>query len=374
MKQRIKVVHIVEDLKIGGLEKVIAALALGMDARKFDTQVWCLAKGGDVVDWLRAGGITVIICGMPSYHKPIDVLRLSRFMHRHKVDIVHAHGYFAGTFGRIAAILAGVKIIVFHVHSTYFYFRWRHVAIEKILSLFTDKIVCVSKAVKRFVEDVEKISPRKTVLVYNTPSRKWPCPSKHLDLIRRSKDDCVLLSVGALVENKGHGLLIEAVGELVPRFPNLRLVIAGAGPLRCELKGKIRCLGLENKAFLTGLVKDIDNAYRIANIFVMPSRFREGLGLAILEAMQCGLPVVAFRLGGICEIVENNRTGLLVPPGDVKALAQAIATLLSDKDLRAKMGREGARVIRERFRSGQMIALIESLYLQLMARRDQIHT
>ena len=117
-----QVVHLVEDLKVGGLEKVIAGIVTGLDHRKFDVEIWCLANGGQVADWLRHMGVTVQIFNWRTYHNPLNIARLSYHLRKSRVDIVHTHGYFGSTFGRIAALVAGVTRILTHVHTSYFRF------------------------------------------------------------------------------------------------------------------------------------------------------------------------------------------------------------------------------------------------------------
>ena len=162
-----KVLHIVEDLRIGGLERVLASIVLNLDRSKFIPQVWCLAQGGEIADDLIRAGVNVKILGMNSYYNPLNIIKLSNYLRKSKIDIIHTHGYFASTFGRLAAILAGTPVIITHIHTTYYGFKKRNILIERLLSFFTDKIVCVSKSTKEFVEKIERIDKNKTCLIYN---------------------------------------------------------------------------------------------------------------------------------------------------------------------------------------------------------------
>ncbi len=117
--KRIKVLHLVEDLKIGGLERVIESIVTGLDKDRYDAEVWCLAHGGEIAEDLIEKGIIVKILGMKSYYNPLKIIALSRLIKKEKIKILHTHGYFGSTFGRLAAILARVPVIIAHVHSTY---------------------------------------------------------------------------------------------------------------------------------------------------------------------------------------------------------------------------------------------------------------
>ena len=167
MSRRVKVIHVVEDLKVGGQEKVIATIATSLNSEKYDVEIWCLARSGDVAEWLRHSGVIVKTLNLSSYHHPLNVARLAWRLRRSCADLLHTHGSFAGTFGRLAAILVGMRGVVAHVHTTDFGLRKRHVLIQRMLAPFTRRIICISEAVRHFVESVEHIPTTKTCLIYN---------------------------------------------------------------------------------------------------------------------------------------------------------------------------------------------------------------
>ena len=374
MTRRIKVIHLVEDLKVGGQEKVIATIATGLDTEKFDLEIWCLARGGAVADWLRQSGISVRILNLSTYHNPLNIARLAWRLRRSRADIVHTHGYFAGTFGRLAAIIGCIRRVVAHVHTSDFSLSRRHILIEKFLACFTRHIICVSRSVQDFVKNIEGIPAEKTCVIYNAAA--WLFRQEGKPISRSiwgfSAQDCVVVSVGSLVENKGHRILIDAVRMLVPEYPALRLLVVGDGPLRSELEEQVARFKLSEHIKFTGIVKDIHPVLALADIFALPTRYREGLSLAVLEAMQHGLAVIATRIGGVPEAVEHNRSGLLVPPGDAGALGDAIARLSADTKLRCAMGAEGKKRYEEQFRTDQMVSRIESLYHLITAGGERI--
>jgi len=374
MTRRIKVIHLVEDLKVGGQEKVIATIATGLDPEKFDVEIWCLARGGAVADWLRQSGISVRVLNLSTYHRPLNIARLAWRLRRSRADIVHTHGYFAGTFGRLAAIIGCIRRVVAHVHTSDFSLSRRHILIEKFLACFTRHIICVSRSVQDFVKNIESIPAEKTCVIYNGVVGLFrengePMSRSTLGI---ADEDCVAVSVGSLVENKGHRVLIDAMRILVPLHPRLKLLIAGDGPLRTELEEYVRRSQLSAHIRLMGSVKGIRCVLRLADIFILPSRYREGSSLALLEAMQHGLPVIASRVGGVPEAVEHNRSGILVPSGDSGALGDAIARLSADTKLRCAMGAEGRKRYEERFRGEQMVSQIESLYHQMTTGHERV--
>jgi Glycosyltransferase len=358
------VVHLVETLGIGGLERVVATIANGLSADKYQIQVWCAVSGGSIADDLQAQGITVKILGISSYYNLVGFLRLARMLRSIKPDIVHTHTYFTNTLGRIAAKLAGVPVILTHVHSTYWAYSKRNLFIEKILSRFTDRIICCSNAVQEFVVSHEGIDSVKVVTIYNGVRAKTGAFNrteirKNLDL---DVHDVVIVTVASLVYIKGHRYLIEAVNMLNKDERALQYLIVGDGPFRRTLEEQVGRLGLENLVRFLGEKKDIKEVLLSADIFVLPSCEIEGLGLSILEAMAYGKPVIATAIGGIPEAVDDGVTGLLVPPHDPTALARALRVLLHDKGKRERMGSEGARRFAMKFSVEKFLHEIDSLY------------
>lgn len=370
--KRINVLHLVEDLKIGGLENVIASIVTGLDRDRYDAEVWCLVRGGQIADELIDMGVSVKILGMRSYYNPLRIIALSRLMREKGVEILHTHGYFASTFGRLAAILARVPIVITHVHSTYYGYSKRNLLIERFLSFFTDKIVCVSMAVQKFVLEVEGINEEKTLVIYNGVEEPNTYETE-MNVNRKSfgisDSDIVVITVASLTPHKGHSVLINAMHILTQEHQKLKLLIVGDGPLRNDLVEYVKRLGLSQNIMFTGLRRDIYSLLRLSDIFVLPSLEREGLGIAIIEAMVCGLPLVGTRLGGIPEVIEKNVNGLLVTSGNPEELAAAIEKLISDKTVRARMGQMGRKIFEKKFTVAKMTESIESLYDELIEER-----
>lgn len=180
-------------------------------------------------------------------------------------------------------------------------------------------------------------------------------------------DSPVLLSVAALVRRKGLDVLLGALAQLAQRGLHPILWVAGEGPERSALERQRRELGLDRTVRFLGRRDDVPDLVAACDVFVLPSR-QEGLGVAALEAMAGARPVVASRVGGLGEAVIDDRTGLLVPPADVDALARALTRLLRDPALRERLGAEGPARIAEGYHAEQMVAAYESLYFDVLGR------
>ncbi len=374
MNKRIKVIHIVEDLKVGGLEKVIASLVLHLDSDKYDVQVYCLVRGGAIADELTARGVSVRVLHLKSYHDPLQVIALARIIRREAIQLIHSHGYFASTFVRLAAFLTPLPVMVTHVHSTYTQFKKRNFFVDRFLSRFTDRVVCVSRAVQRFVIDDEGIEEQRTCVVYNGADIP-PVISTPEERMRRKRqwgieeNDVVIISVASLTENKGYNLLLDAFERASRSRPGLKLLVVGDGPLKEALKSRSADLLIEKKVIFTGEQEEVQPLLQIADLFVLASLYREGLSVALIEASASGLPVVATQVGGIPEIVEEGANGYLVPPGDADRLAGAIERLVRDPDLRKRMGQQGKQVYEAKFTQSKMVRQIENLYDQLIENK-----
>jgi len=358
-----KVIHMVEDLEVGGLEQVVATIVLGLNKDKYEVEIWCLAAGGLIADELKRNGIKVRVLGLTSYHNPMSVIKLAWLLRRERVDIVHTHGYFPGIFSRLSGLLAHIPKTITHIHTT----QKRRILIEKVFSFFSYKVLCVSQAVQEFIIREEGVKRAKTMLVYNGLEK----PEKNISyneivenrrLLGFAKGDTLLIVVAAIKKHKGHRVLLEAFANEVVRNSSLKLLIVGVGPLKAEIERYAQELNISTNVKFTGLRRDISLLLSLSDIFILPSIEVEGLGLAIIEAIAMKKSVIGSDLGGIPEVIEDDSNGLLFPPGDVDRLSSAIERLANDRHLREQMGEMGRKLFEEKFTKEQMINSIETIY------------
>jgi len=363
--RKIKVLQLIEALEIGGMERIIGVITCGLDRKKYNVEIWCIAKGGEIADELKDKGVKVRILNIFTYHNPFNILKLTFLLKKSKPDIVHTHGYFASTIGRIAAKLAGVPIIISHMHSTYWEYRKKHILMERFLNIFTHKIICCSKAVEEFVKSYERIKPSKTVVIYNGINEDRFSQPKNISSIKAlfkiNLSDPVVGTIASLTPHKGHKYLLEAAVKVLDTFPNSKFLIVGEGALRKELEQKVYNLNITSNIIFTGRRKEVANLLSIMDVVVLPSCIREGMPMSIIEAMAAGKPVVATNIGGIPEVVKDRETGLLVEPKSSSSLASAITRLLRDKEYATSLGETGKKHA-EKFSSSIMAEKIEEIY------------
>ncbi len=366
------VVHLVDDLNVGGLERTLAIIVKNLDKDRYRTAVWCLIGGGRIADELKRQGFEVVILGLRPSHRIRSLLELACRLRRERVQILHCWGASAGVWGRAASIPARVPVRLVHVQNTYYNFSRRERLKERFLSMFTDRIIACSEAVRTCLVEFIGIKGHKIQTVHNSVEiqrfRKIADTRPVRAEFSLAPEDIVVGSVSRLVPVKGHHCLLAASVNVLKKFPAVKFLVVGDGPLRKDIEAAASEESVIRRNFIfTGYREDIPRLLSIMDIFVHPSGVREGLPLAVAEAMACGIPVVAGDVGGTSEIVKHGETGLLVPPGDIYALAESIVFLVENPEKAAEMGRRGREVVEERFSSGLMVDKIENLYGRLMA-------
>jgi glycosyltransferase involved in cell wall biosynthesis len=352
------VLHLVEDLKRGGLETVIAEIAYGLNKEAFTVEVWAVVRGGEVAEELRNNGVQVQICDIPNYYNPFNILKLACRLYKSRFSIIHTHGYFASTIGRIAAVIARIPVMVTHLHTIYYGMSLRNRMIDRFLNVFSRKIICVSEAVRRsFV--CAGFDMRKAVVIYNGRDQ-----ARYI-LPRKQSEKKILITVASLNIYKGHTFLLKALPQVQKKIPETYLWFVGDGPLREQLKEEVEQSGLAPYVSFFGFRKDVPELLSAAALFVLPS-LREGFPLAIVEASAAGLPVIATDVGGNPEGVMNGETGLLVSPGDSEALAAAIIHLLTNPEKIKTMSVKARQLFIEKFDTKRMIEKIEGAYREFL--------
>mgnify|MGYP001561056856 CR=1 FL=1 len=366
----LRVVHLVEALGTGGLERVVQALARHADARRFRIEVLCAVQGGPVAREIEAAGIRVRVLGAAGY-RPRDILAAARLIKEIGADVVHSHGHFAGVLGRGAAWWAGAPVAVHHLHTIDTTLEDRHRRLERFLLRLTSRLLCCSDAVARHASRDLK-APQRLLAVVPNGIDPPPAMTRAQALDRLGLGGIsgpIVGCVGGLSRHKGQAVLVQALGHLAEdrRLPTL--VLVGDGPERPRLESAAAGLQGRARVVFAGERPDARALLPAFDLLVVPSIEREGFGLAALEGMDAGLPVVASRLGGLPEVLEDGRTGLLVPPGDARALAVAIERLLANPEERRALGAAGRRQVESRFRAALMTRRVEDVYEEALRER-----
>ena len=347
-----KVIHVLGTAQQEGasIAGIVASLGRGLDPAKYALQAWFIDGDGPLRKKVEDAGVRTRF--IPWGLGIRDVRGMAKFWHalRHE-DSALVHQHYGDRSIRLVVRWASQARLICHVHGTVD----EHPPGEpiRIRRPYCDRVVATSRAVARQISGVDA-----TVIypgVAQTAQRDE----------RAHAGEIVIGAASRMVRSKGLDILLRAFSMVQRESSSVRLELAGEGPERGALEALVRDLGIGNVAFL-GWCPEMAPVHARWDIFVQPS-LQESLGVANLEAMQSGLPVVASRIGGIPEAVIDGETGILVPPGDAAALAEGVRRLTLDAELRRRLGHRGREWARALFSDALLVSGFERLYDEMLA-------
>lgn len=348
---KIRVLHLIEHLRIGGAERVVVDLVTALDGEKIESTVCHYRYRGILAEDLRQKGFPVVYMekdfltrSLPDLlrillfplvllESAVFVFRLRRLMKRGQTDLVHSHMFSANLWGRLAALLSGADFSITTEHTKYIRdTSVKHNILNRMLMPVTDRVVAISEEVAGAVEEQQGVPRGRLAVIPNGIVLPPRSPSGRS--VRGGPP--TVASIGRLVPEKRHDVLLKAVKSCLAEVVDLRCWIVGDGPERPKIERLIVDLGLQGAVEMLGEQRDVPSLFPRMTV-VANSSEREGLPLSLLEAMGAGIPVVATDVGGNREIVLDGETGILVPSEDHVALAGGICRIVRDRDLAEKM-------------------------------------
>lgn len=353
----------------------------GIDRNIYEVELVC-APGGRLIELMNSHQIKVwtfnnLVQPLHPLKDFLALINLTSFLKKNAYHVVHTHNSKAGFIGRLAARLANVPVVIHTVHGFAFHDqepRWRRALfrnLERVASRWCDKEIFISQPLIDWALKEKIISPDKVVKIYSgiDLNQFQPLSEDRKTQIRKEwgigKDDTVIGIVSKLWEGKGHAILIDAFKQIKQDIKNARLVIIGEGYLYDKLVNQVKLLGIEDSVLFTGFQMDVSGIIGIFDVAVLPSFF-EGMGRVILEAMAMEKPVVASRVGGIPDLVDDSVTGYLTVPGNVQELAEALKKILTDRHLTQRMGKEARKRTTLQFSSEVMVESISKVYSECL--------
>lgn len=369
------VLQLITTLDPGGAEHQLLTLIRRLRDR-FDFQVAYLKGAGGLAQRFEALGVPVSRLGIHRWADPVCLVRLVRLIRGLRPDLIVTHLFKADVYGAMASIGTDIPLVSHKHNEDQFLLNPLFGALGLTTASRCRRLVAVSDAVARFHTDRAGFPEERFVRVLHGIEGEPPGLSP-TELRRRFdvEEDSLLLGTAArLTPQKGLDTLIRAVKRLIEHDDRFRFtcLIAGVGEDRDGLTALCRSLGLEERVRLVGRVTDIPAFLQALDIFILPSRW-EGLGVVLLEAMANGCPIVASRVGGIPEVIEDGRTGRLVPPDDPCTLAAAVMDLARDRSHRMRLARAGRSAFERRFTATRMAEEIAAVYEGAMAlQRDPV--
>lgn len=347
---------------------VLDLVAAGV--RTAEVSVLCRPTVGGLRVLDRAAALGAVTLALPGPRDPSFRPAVTAFLRRHRPDVFHCHvGIGWEDWGGVqAARRAGVPVVTQTQHLPFLlsHPRKRRGLLRSLHD--TDLVLTVSDGMRRTYEAVG-VAPGRLLTVPNgvRPRGRGAGRSAARRALGLDDEQPVVMTVGRLTHVKGQRYLVAATPALSARAPGVAVVVIGEGPLRAELGSQAAALGVAGQVHLMGHRADARALLDAADVFVLPSR-HEGMPLVAIEAMEAGLPVVATRVIGTEEVVDDGVTGILVPAEDAAALAVALADLLADPTRRAAYGAAGRRRYLAEFTAARMTARTWEVYDQLLER------
>ncbi|MFA5088720.1 MAG: glycosyltransferase family 4 protein [Candidatus Omnitrophota bacterium] len=290
---------------------------------------------------------------------------LIRLIRREDIGIIHSQTRITQVMGQMLRLLTHRPC----VSTCHGFFKPR--LSRRLAPCWGDKVIAISPAVQEHLGNDFQVSREKIVLIpHGLDSAQYPRIDESMRKEKKKdfglEHHLVVGIIARLSDVKGHDILIRAMKQVLKEIPQARLVIVGEGRQSGELKGLVRSLGMENDVLFYPTVNKTAEILPLFDVFVMPS-LQEGLGLSVMEAQACGLPVVATRVGGLISLIDDQRTGLLVAPKDIGGLAKAIMTLLQNPALARELGDRAKVFIGREYSAQKMIRQTIHLYQELIS-------
>lgn len=375
--RKIKVTYLLNCLATGGLERMVNLLATGLDPERFEPSIEIFDRVGPIAAETRGAGIPVRFDRRNP--GPFDVRFLFRLAERFRTerpDVIHAHNATALVYAAFAARIATRgrrKIPVLYTeHDRSFPSRLANRAMHFAAGRLVDRVVVVARWLKASLVRYEAFAKDRIEVIPNgIDGSRFETPVDALAVrsaLGIEPAAPVVSCVARLVPVKNHAMLLHAWRRIADVWPGATLLLAGDGPSRPALEALSSKLGLGSAVRFLGDRRDVPELVGASDFHVLSSD-SEGMSLTLLEAMAAGKANVATDVGGNPEVLQDGRTGLLVPARDAHALAAAMATLLQSRAIAARMGEAAREAFRRRFTLTAMVGAYEQLYLDVLGER-----
>jgi glycosyltransferase involved in cell wall biosynthesis len=368
---RVTVCQVLHGLQVGGAEMLAARLARQLRDR-FRFVFVCLDHLGTLGEELRQEGFPVEVLGRRPGLDWQCALRLARFLRQQRAGLVQAHQYTPFFYASLARLLYGRPGVLFTEHGRHQpdYPRPKRMLANRLLLRRRDRVVGVGEAVRQALIANEGIPPRRVDVIYNGIDlqgfaggrQERPVVRQELGI---AENDLAILQVARLDYLKDHATAIRTLQRVVRERKDAHLVLVGEGPEQATIQKLVRERNLEAHVRFLGLRNDIPRLLAAADVFLLTS-ISEGIPLTLIEAMAANLPVVSTQVGGVGEIVQEGKTGLLAPAGDDAQLATLIVNLAKNPAQRHALGQAGNQRASAVFSESQMHTHYCGLYQEML--------
>lgn len=384
-RDAVRVVTLIDHPAVGGgAERVALDLTAGLDAERFRRTLcvsrWAPERLSPVhlarfTEALERSGVRLL--GLRR-RRTTDLrawLALLRVLRRERVDVLHAHKFGSNVWGTLLGRLAGVPVVIAHEHTWSYEGQPLRRALDRhLIARFSDAFVAVSREDRRRMIEIEGVPPDRILELRNAiavPAAR-PRDGHVRDRLGLASEAKVIGLVAIQRPQKRIDLLVRAAARLRTEFPELRVLLIGDGPVEeaTRIKALVAELGLDDVVLTLGVRDDVPDLLAAVDVAVLSSDF-EGSPLAVLEYMEAGLPIVATEVGGLPDLLDDGRCGVLVAPGDDAELAAGIRRLLTDRELATRLGAAARHRRRTEFDLDTVVHGVEDIYERLLVRKGR---
>jgi len=368
--------QIVLSLAIGGTEKLVHDMVCRVDKQIISPAVCCLDEFGYFGEELQRAGYPVYSL----QRRPgIDwglIRRLSDIIRQEQIDIINAQQYTPYFYGLMAMLFSKLHLssrspkLIFTEHGIPYPYekKLKRLIINPVLLLFADEIITISEDTKSNLIEYENYPARRIKVVHNgIDLSRFAQPidtAAKKQSLGLAPEFQIVGIVARLDPVKNHGMLLRAFKRVLHDIPDTYLLVVGDGPEEQMLKALAGSLGISDKTVFLGARKDVPELLHIFDVFVLPS-FSEGMSVTLIEAMGAGIPIVATRVGGTPEVVQDQETGYLVQNDNEQEMAKRLVKLLQDENTRHRMGQASQQRAYDMFSLEKMVNIYTDLYLQV---------
>jgi glycosyltransferase involved in cell wall biosynthesis len=359
----IRALFVVPHLWLGGAERHLTTLLPRMDPARISASVVCIGESGILFADLQAAGIDATALHLGKLQAVRALRGLVSIMKVQRPDVVVVRGYNAETLGRVAARLAGVEHAVVWVHNnSNIVPRGRlHRAIDRVLDRWTSRYFGIAEAQRPYLVDDLGFPDAKIRMIHNGVDEARFDVGVDRDALAEfgfAATDPVVGILGNLRPLKDHATLLRAAKIVLDDVPDGKFLVIGDGPTRAELEALTEELGITPHVHFAGERSDVARLLGAIDVFTLTST-TECFPISILEAMACGRPTVCTAVGGIPEMIDDGKTGYLVPPADPQQLARRLVDLLANPKVARRMGRAGRARVEAEFTLDRSVAAAE---------------
>ena len=367
-----RILHVIDSLDLGGAQTFLLELVKNHDRSRYQPEVGCMHGRGIYAEAFEKNGITVHLLS-PQKFPPYYVLNFWKLMRSGEYDILHFHLFGSNLCAKPLAIMGGHPAIIVHDQCNDAS-REKNpllLAADSFWNRCSNRVIAVSESTRDYLLDREDLPDDLVTMIPNGIDAEVFKPASELQR-EESKNafgiprDCLVIGgVGRLVAQKNFSLFMDVAARVLSGNPSAIFVIAGTGPEEEALKEKGEALGISDRLRFLGHVSDRIFLHHAFDALLMTSDF-EGTPMVLLEAMSCGLPVVASAVDGIAEVCTNGHDAQLITPGDVAGFAAALEDMLRDDESRAILGRNARNTILKRYEIRHLVRRIEGIYEEVL--------